>query len=161
MFFILDIFLILIKKFMTTAIYLNFKTETEQAFNFYQSVFGGEFVGGIFRMGDTPKQEGQPELSDADRKLIMHVALELPGGILLHGTDAPESMGFNLKVGDNFNIMIMCDSKEQADSYFAKLSEGGNVSMPMSDQFWGDYFGSFTDKFGINWMISFDKSSKI
>lgn len=138
-----------------TAIYLNFKNNTEEAFRFYSTVFGVE-LSPIFRIGDAPKQEGQPELSDDMKSLIMNVSLKLPGGVDLHGTDAPEEMGFNLSVGDNVSIMIYPDSREHADTLFSALSEGGHVNAQMSDQFWGDYFGSCCDKFGIQWMFAYN-----
>jgi PhnB protein len=138
----------------SVSTYLNFPGNTEEAFNFYKSVFGTEFDGEIMRMGSAPPQEGQPELSEADKNLIMHVALPLLGGHLLHGTDAPESMGMHVNFGNNIYIMIEPDTKEEADKLFAALSAGGKIEMEMSDQFWGDYFGSFTDKYGVQWMIN-------
>jgi len=136
--------------------YLNFAGNTEEAFNFYKSVFGTEFAGqGIMRMGDAPPQEGQPELSEADKRLVMHVGLPILGGHMLMGTDATESMGFTLTQGNNIYISLSPDSREEADRLFAALSEGGEVEMPMADQFWGDYFGSLVDRFGIRWMINY------
>jgi PhnB protein len=136
--------------------YLNFAGNTEEAFKFYKSVFGTEFGGqGIQRFGDLPPMEGQPPMSDEDKKLILHVELPILGGHILMATDAPESMGFNLKYGDNMHIQLEPDSRDEADRLFNALSEGGNVSMPLQDMFWGAYFGSFTDKFGINWMINY------
>lgn len=137
-----------------TSIYLNFETQTEEAFNFYQSVFGGEFIGGITRLGEVPPQPGQPEMDDKTKNQIMHIQLKLLGGVMLHGTDAPESMGFKLNQGNNVYIMLEPDTNEDADKLFAKLSEGGKIEMQMQDMFWGDYWGSFTDKFGINWMVN-------
>lgn len=137
-----------------TSIYLNFSNQTEEAFNFYKSVFATDFVGGITRLGDVPPQAGQPELDEVTKKLIMHVQLPLLGGVMLHGTDAPESMNFKVIQGNNFYIMLEPDTKAEADELFAKLSVDGKIEMKMSDMFWGDYWGSFTDKFGINWMIN-------
>jgi PhnB protein len=134
--------------------YLNFATETEEAFNFYKSIFGTDFVGDISRMGEVPPQPGQPELSEADKKLIMHIQLPILGDYMLHGTDAPESMGFTLDQGNNVYIMLELDNRKDADRYFAALSEGGTVEMEPSEQFWGDYFGSLTDKFGVRWMFN-------
>lgn len=133
--------------------YLNFNGNTEEAFNFYKSVFGGEFRM-LMRFKDTPDAGNIP--ADIQNQ-IMHVALPLGKDNVLMGTDAPESMGFNLKVGNNVHIAIHTDSREEADKLFNGLSAGGNVQMPMADQFWGDYYGAFTDKFGINWMISYNK----
>lgn len=135
--------------------YLNFKTETEQAFNFYKSVFGTEFTGmGISRFGDIPPQEGMPPLSDADKNLIMHIELPILGGHLLMGTDAPESMGFQLNMGNNSHICLDVDTRDEAKRLFDALSAGGQVTMPLDDMFWGAYYGSCTDKFGVNWMVN-------
>ncbi len=133
--------------------YLNFNGNTEEAFNFYKSVFGGEFRM-LMRFKDTPEAGNIP--ADA-RNQIMHVALPLGKNNVLMGTDAPESMGFGLKVGNNVHIAIHTESREEADKLFKGLSAGGKVQMPMADMFWGDYYGSFTDKFGVQWMISFNK----
>jgi PhnB protein len=137
-----------------TSTYLNFDRTTEEAFNFYKSVFGTEFVGGISRMGDAPPQEGQPPLSDADKQLVMNVQLPILGGHLIMGTDAVESMGFKLIQGNNVYISLAPDTRAEADRLFAALSEGGNVQVPMSDAFWGDYFGSLVDRYGTQWMIN-------
>lgn len=142
---------------MTTSIYLNFSNQTEEAFNFYKSIFNTEYVGEIMRLGEVPPQPGQPELDEETKKLVMHVQLPLLGGVMLHGTDAPESMGFKVNQGNNFNIMLEPDTKSQADELFAKLSDGGKVGMQLADMFWGDYFGSFSDKYGINWMVNVAK----
>lgn len=138
----------------TTSIYLNFARETEAAFNFYKSVFGTEFIGDVARMGDVPTMEGQPPLADEDKNLVMHVALPILGGLVLMGTDAPGSMGFKLNQGNNVYINLQPDTRKEADELFAKLSEGGKVEMPLQVMFWGDYFGSFTDKFGVQWMVN-------
>lgn len=137
-----------------TNIYLNFKNSTEEAFNYYKSIFGGEFEGGINRFGDMPPQEGVPALSDADKNLIMHIALPLFGGVLLMGTDAPESMGFTVTMGNNVHISLEPDTREEADRLFNALSAGGKVSMPLQDMFWGAYYGSCTDKYGVQWMLN-------
>lgn len=135
--------------------YLNFPRETEEAFNFYKSVFGGEFTGaGIQRFSQVPPQPGAPEMKEEDKNLVMHVGLEILGGHMLMGTDAPESMGFKVIKGNNVYINLEPDTREEADKLFKALSEGGKVEMPMQDMFWGDYFGSLTDKYGINWMVN-------
>ena len=138
----------------SVSTYLNFAGNTEEAFEFYKSVFGTDYNGPINRMGEAPPQEGQPELSEAAKQMVLHVALPILGGHVLHGTDAPEEMGFTLNQGNNMYIMLEPDSREDADRLFAALSEGGNVEMAMADQFWGDYFGSFVDRFGTNWMVN-------
>jgi PhnB protein len=138
----------------TISTYLNFPRSTEEAFNFYKSVFGGEFVGGINRMGEVPPQEGMPPLAEEDKNLVMHIALPILGGHMLMGTDAPESMGFTVLQGNNVHINLQPDTKGEADRLFKGLSEGGKVTMPLQMMFWGDYFGSFSDKYGINWMVN-------
>jgi len=136
--------------------YLNFTRNTEEAFNFYKSVFGGDFLDGkINRFGEIPPMEGMPPMPEEDKNLVMHVALPILGDHLLMGTDAPESMGFTVNKGNNVYISIHADSRAQADDLFAKLSDGGVVEMPMSDMFWGDYYGSLTDQFGIKWMVNY------
>lgn len=138
-----------------TSTYLNFPRNTEEAFNFYKTVFGGEFLEGkINRFGDIPAQEGMPPIAEEDKKLVMHVALPILGGHLLMGTDAPESMGFKVNQGNNVYIMLHTDTRSDADILFGKLSAKGVVEMAMQDMFWGDYYGSLTDKFGIRWMIA-------
>ncbi len=141
-----------------TSTYLNFERQTEAAFTFYKSVFGTEFVDGIVRFSDIPPMEGQPGTSDDDKNLIMNVQLPILGGHLLMGTDAPESMGFTLNQGNNVYISLHPDSRDEADTLFAALSEGGTIEMPMEDQFWGDYFGSVIDKFGTRWMVNHSSS---
>ena len=139
----------------SVSTYLNFERDTETAFNFYKSVFGGSFEGpGIMRMGDAPPQEGMPPLSDADKKLVMHVELKILGSHSLMGTDAPESMGFKLNKGNNVFINLQPDTRKETDKLFKGLSAGGKVTMELQDMFWGDYFGSCVDKFGVNWMFN-------
>ena len=134
--------------------YLNFPDTTEEAFQFYQSVFGGEFVGGIHRMGEVPPQEGKPALSEKEKNLVMHIALPILGGHMLMGTDAPESMGFKAKPGKNMYINLEPDTKEEAERLFTALSLGGKVETPFQKMFWGAYFASFWDKYGIGWMVN-------
>jgi len=136
--------------------YLNFRTETEKAFEFYKSVFGGDFNShSLTRFSDMPPQEGGPLLSEADKNLIMHIELTLPGGHVLMGCDAPESMGFQIVQGNNSYISLELDTRVETDRVFAALAEGGQITMPLQDMFWGAYFGSCTDKFGIQWMFNF------
>jgi PhnB protein len=135
--------------------YLNFKRETEAAFEFYRSVFGGDFEGaGIMRMGDAPTPPNAPPMSQEDKQLIMNIGLRITGGHLLMGTDAPDSFGYNLVMGNNVFINLMPDTSEEGDRLFNGLSEGGTIDAPMADMFWGDYYGSLIDKFGIKWMIN-------
>lgn len=137
--------------------YLNFDGNAEEAFNFYKSVFGGEFAGGVMKMGDAP---GGEEMAEADKGRVMHVALPISGGDLLMASDIMPSMEQKLVVGNNHYVCVSPDSREEADRLFAGLSDGGDIEMPMEDQFWGDYFGSFKDKFGICWMISYGSQSE-
>ncbi len=134
--------------------YLNFPGNTEEAFNFYKSVFGGEFDGGISRMGDVPLQEGQPELSEEGKNLVMHVSLPILGGHKLMGTDAPEEMGLKVQFGNNVYINLQPDTRAEVDRLFKALSEGGKVEMEPQEMFWGDYYGSCVDKFGVQWMFA-------
>ncbi len=139
--------------------YLNFPCNTEEAFNFYKSIFGGEFDGGIHRFSEVPPQPGQPPMKEEDKNLVMHVALPILGGHVLMGTDAPESMGFKVTSGNNMYINLESDTRVETKRLFDALSAGGKVDMQLQEMFWGDYFGSCTDKFGIQWM--FNCTSKI
>jgi PhnB protein len=134
--------------------YLNFNRNTEAAFLFYKSVFGTEFAGPIARFGDGPGCDGQPPLAEADRALVMHVALPILGGHVLMGTDAPESMGFTVTPGNAVYINLEPDTRAETERLFAALSAGGTVEMPLQEMFWGGYFASFTDRFGIRWMLN-------
>lgn len=135
--------------------YLNFPRHTEEVFNFYKSVFGGEFSGnGIARLGDLPPGEGMPQLAEADKNLIMHIELPILGGHLLMGTDAPESMGFHVNYGNNIHINLDPDTKAETKRLFEALSAGGKVTMELQEVFWGAYYGSCTDKYGIQWMFN-------
>jgi len=136
--------------------YLNFPGNTEEAFDFYKSVFGGEFAGEINRFKDTP--EGNNLAKDEQEK-VMHVALPIGKGNMLMGTDALESMGQSVTMGNNVYISIHPDSLEEARRLFDGLSAGGNIEMPLDKMFWGAWYGSFTDKFGVQWMINYDESS--
>ncbi len=138
--------------------YLNFASNTEEAFNFYKSVFGGEFSrGGISRFSDIPAAEGMPPLAEEDQNLVMHVELPIHGGHLLMGTDAPESMGYSVNQGNNLYISLEPDSKADTDRLFKALSSGGTVEMELQDMFWGSYYGTCTDKFGVRWMFNFEQ----
>lgn len=136
--------------------YLNFLGTTEEAFNFYKSVFGGEFAV-IQRFKDTPHGD---QMSAEDKEKIMHVALPIGNGNVLMGTDVLPALGQKLTAGDNFSISINADSEVEADRLFAALSPGANVVMPLEKSFWGAYFGMLTDQFGIQWMVNFDYNEK-
>lgn len=134
--------------------YLNFSRNTEEAFNFYKSVFGTEFSGSINRFGEVPPQPGAPAMPDTDKDLIMHIELPILNGHVLMGTDAPESFGFTVNFGNNTHIMLEPDTREETKQLFDALSEGGKITMPLQDMFWGAYYGSFTDKYGVQWMVN-------
>jgi len=139
-----------------TTTYLNFPGNTEEAFNFYKTVFKTAFHGkGIQRFGDVAAQEGMPPLSEADKKLILHIELPITGGHILMATDAPESMGFKMIRGNNMHINVEPETKAETKRLFDALSEAGEITMPLQDMFWGAYFGSCTDKYGINWMFNY------
>ena len=133
-------------------VYLNFDGTTEEAFLFYKSVFGGEFFQ-LQRFKDTPGAVG---LSAGQQEKIMHIALPVGENLVLHATDAMASMGHPLTVGNQFSLMIEAGSKAEAEKLFNGLSMGGNVNMPLHDEFWGAYYSQFTDRFGIQWMVNFD-----
>ncbi len=136
-------------------IYLNFSGNTEKAFNFYKSVFGGKFLF-LQRFKEVPPDPNNIFSKDEEEK-IMHVALKI-GNDTLMGSDVPKSMADKLKMGNNFYISIDADNKEEVDKLFKKLSKGGKVEMPPGEMFWGSYFCMLTDKFGVQWMIGFSKS---
>lgn len=135
--------------------YLNFPGNTEEAFTFYKKVFKSEFINGIQRFGDLPADPNHPPVAEEVKKMVLHIELPILGGHILMGTDAPKEMGFTVRNGNNMHLQIEPESREEAKRLFDELSEGGVVEMPMQDMFWGAYFGSFQDKYGINWMINF------
>ena len=135
--------------------HINFNGNAEEAFNFYKSVFGGEFAK-IMRFNDLSGPEYPVAENEANK--IMHIALPI-GKNMLMANDVPESMG---QVNENENrskICISAESREEADKLFSGLSEGGTIEMPIGDSPWGSYFGMFRDKFGIEWMVDFSKSN--
>ncbi len=132
--------------------YLNFPGNAEEAFRFYRDAFGGDFKD-LVRFKDMP-MEGFPIPKDAEDK-IMHISLPIGRDDLLMATDALESMGQKLDNGDNVSLFIQADTREEADRLFEKLSAGVIADMPMADQPWGDYMGSFKDKFGVLWMLAY------
>lgn len=134
--------------------YLNFLRSTEEAFNFYKIVFGTEFSAPIGRFSDVPAQPDQPPMSEADKNLVIHVALPILGGHVLMGTDAPDSMSFTLRQGNNVYINLEPDTRTETNRLFKLLSDGGKVEMPLAEMFWGGYLGSLTDKFGVQWMFN-------
>lgn len=136
--------------------YLTFKDNCEEAFNFYKSVFGTEFIT-FSRFKDMPPSETSPT---PDLNGVMHVSLPIGEGTVIMGSDAPEGFGPPFNVGNNFAISINTDSEEEATNLFNGLSAGGQVTMPLGKTFWGAFFGMFTDKFGIQWMVNYDYGQK-
>jgi PhnB protein len=135
--------------------YINFNGNTEDAFNFYKSVFGGEFAF-VQRFKDVKDQPGLSNVPEQDMNKIMHIALPIGKTSMLMATDVLTSMGQPEVSGNNISIALSPESKAEADKIFGGLSAGGQVIVPMSDMFWGAYFGMFIDKFGIQWMLNFD-----
>jgi PhnB protein len=136
--------------------YLNFSGNTEEAFNFYKSVFGGEFAT-VMRYKDVSQKEGCDgmQVAENDLEKICHIALPVGNGNVLMANDVLESMG-QLSEVNNFSLSVSADSRADADRLFSGLSDGGKTEMPLADTFWGSYFGMLQDKFGIRWMVSFD-----
>ena len=138
-------------------IYLNFPGNTEDAFNFYRSVFGGEFSA-VFRFKDMPMPGEKLRKEDEDK--IMHIALPVGKDDILMASDALGSIGQKLIQGNNIYVSLHPDSRDEADRIFKALSAGGQIEMPIADQPWGDYYGSLKDKFGIQWMVNYSKPKK-
>ncbi|MEO5593600.1 MAG: VOC family protein [Chitinophagaceae bacterium] len=138
---------------MTINPYLNFPGTTEAAFNFYKSIFGGEFTM-VQRFKDGPDAGKVPA---ALQNQIMHISLPIAPGYILMATDAPAEMGFVFTKGNNCYLNVSPDTREEAKRLFDGLSAGGKIEMDLQDAFWGSYFGSFEDKFGIKWMINYAK----
>ena len=136
--------------------YLNFEGNCEEAFDLYKSVFGGNFAT-VARFNEMPPMEGQPPMPEAVGKLLMHVSLPISKETVLMGSDIIEGFGPPTIIGNNFAVSVSAKSQSEADRIFNGLSAGANVGMPMEKTFWGSYFGMLTDKFGINWQVSFDK----
>jgi PhnB protein len=137
----------------STSIYLNFNGNAEAAFLRYQKVFNTSFSTPISRMGDIPRAEGMPVLSDAEKQLVMHVALPLLGGMEIMGTDILESMGHRLIEGNNLTINLNADSRADADRFFQMLQNGTAECVAPHETFWG-YWGTCKDHFGIRWMFN-------
>jgi PhnB protein len=141
----------------TTNTYLNFNGDCEAAFNFYKSVFGGEF-NYIGRFGEMPETE-EYKVQEMDKNKVMHVSLPIGRSILM-GSDCGGESAPSFVQGNNFAVSISADSKDEADRIFSALSADGKVTMPLANTFWGDYFGMLTDKFGVNWMMSYNEQGK-
>jgi PhnB protein len=134
--------------------YLNFMGTTEEAFNFYRTVFGSEFVGPISRMGDMPADPSRPALSDNEKNLVMHVELPILGGHVLMATDMLESQGHQLRTGNNVTINLELEDRKETERLFGLLSEGGTDLFGLLDMPWGAYWGTCADRFGVRWMFN-------
>ena len=127
-------------------VYINFNGTTEEAFLFYRSIFGGEFI-------ETQRfsENSEESISDEDKQKIMHIAYQIGDNLTIHGADVLESTNQPKVGGNNFHLLIEPDSREEVDRYFNMLSAGGTVTMPLQETYWGSYYGHCTDKFGIQW----------
>jgi len=141
---------------MKVNVYLNFAGNAEEAFEFYRSVFGGEFSL-VVRFKDFPMPGVQ--IPVADQNKLMHIALPM-GNAMLMASDSLESLGQKLIAGNNVYIFVAPDTKEEADRIFQALSVGGKIEMPIANQPWGDFYGSLTDKFGVHWMLDYTYPKK-
>jgi PhnB protein len=134
------------------GIYLNFPRTCEEAFTFYREVFGTQWDGDLMRMSDAPPMPGSPPIAEADRDLVMHVAMPIMNGTMLMGSDLPESMGA-LVVGNNTTIDLECDTLDEARELYDRLSAGAGDAQPITEQFWG-WWGSCLDRYGVRWMFN-------
>lgn len=132
--------------------YLNFSGETEAALTFYADVFNSR-IENIMRWGDMPLGEGDSEVPEQTKRLVMNAQMFILGGHSLMASDVPEDFPETFSPGNNVTIVLEPDTRTEADRLFAALSSGGEVRMPMAEMFWGDYYGEITDKFGVQWMI--------
>lgn len=143
----------------TVNAYLNFDGQCEEVFNFYKSVFGGDFPM-VSKFGDMPPQEGMPPMSEDVKNRVMHITLPISAETILMGSDTMPGL-HDHKVGNNISLSINTESRAEAEKIFNGLSAGGTVTMPLEDTFWGAYFGMWTDKFGIHWMVNYDDPAKV
>jgi len=136
--------------------YLSFKGTCEEAFNFYKSVFGNEFLF-VGKFKDMPETPDYPVV-ESDKEKIMHISLPVSNETVLYGCDTSQAFEKSTVIGNNISLSIETDSIEEATRIFNGLSDGGVVAMPLDKTFWDAYFGMFTDKYGINWMVNYDLS---
>lgn len=144
----------------TVNIYLTFNGNCLEAFNFYKSVFGGDFPY-VGKFNEMPPQEGMPPMSVEDGEKIMHISLPISNETMLMGSDTGGEWSSNFSIGNNFSISVNTQSTQEAVQLFNGLSLDGQITMPLAKTFWGSYFGMLTDKFGINWMVSFDEKPPV
>ena len=138
---------------LSTDIYLHFNGQSEDAFKFYKSLFGGEFIAAQRYKG----MAGSDKMNPADQERMMHISLRITPSTVLMGSDLP-SDDQSLHGGNNFHICLQAESEKEANKFFQSLSKDGKIEMPMNKTFWGAYFGMCQDKFGIHWMINFTYS---
>lgn len=143
----------------TVNIYLTFNGNCEEAFHFYQSVFGGEFPY-VGRFGEMPDDE-EKKISKKEANRIMHISLPINKETILMGSDTGGEWASGFKQGNNFSISVHCDAKEEAERIFNGLAQGGMVTMPLNVTFWGAYFGMLVDQFGIQWRVNVDLNSNL
>lgn len=144
----------------TVNVYLTFNGNCLEAFNFYKSVFGGDFPY-VGKFNEMPPQEGMPPMSAEDGEKIMHISLPISTETMLMGSDTGGEWSSNFSIGNNFSISVNTQSTQEAVQLFNGLSLDGQITMPLAKTFWGSYFGMLTDKFGINWMVSFDEKPPV
>ncbi len=140
-------------------VYLNFESNCEEAFNFYKSIFEGEFSY-LGRFNEMPPQEGMPPMPACMANKILHIGLPISKETMLMGCDTGGEWVPPFKPDNNFAISVSVDSKAKADEIFAGLSQDGKIIMPLANMFWGDYFGQCEDPFGVNWMVMFDPNQE-
>jgi PhnB protein len=140
----------------TISPYINFDGNCQEAFNFYKGIFGGQF-GYVGRFKEMPSDPNQPPMPSDMGERIMHISLPISKETTLMGSDTAPGFGPPHQAGNNFAVSVTAASKSEADRIFNALGNGGQITMPIADTFWGSYFGMCTDKFGINWMMSFDQ----
>lgn len=139
--------------------YLNFQGNTEEAFEFYRAVFGTDYLSPIQRMGDVPADPNGPTLTEAEQQMVMHAELPILAGHVIMATDMVESMGHQVRVGNNTTINLEPDSREETQRLYDALSEGSTEFAPLADMFWGATWGTCLDRFGVRWMFNFTSAA--
>lgn len=135
-------------------VYLNFKTEASQAIDFYEKIFQSQALGKM-TYGEAPEDPEHP-LPEEAKNLIMNAALEVEGTIIMF-SDVPDVLGVPLHLGNNVSLVLNVETEEKIEHYFEGLSEGGQVTMPLTETFWAVKYGALVDKFGISWMFNLEK----
>ncbi len=139
---------------LRVSTYLNFMGQTEEAFLFYRSVFGTDFLTPISRMGEMPADPAMPPLPEAEKNMVMHVELPILGGHVLMGTDLLESQGHELRAGNNMTINLELEDRAETERLSGELSAGGSDRFGLQDMPWGAYWGTCADRFGVRWMFN-------